>query len=191
MFMQTSNPTFTSPFSNQQIQQPTPNQQQSYNWSTPAQSSIGQRLTALSNNDFKVMQNVPPPNFTLPATGLSTKPPQASEAKPGVTMGDDGRPKPFCGFCREGHWLDACPQFSNLSKEEKKAFLIRTKRCTKCGRKHTENECTFKYKCRKCDNNHVSALHDINEQDLLTGSNILIPSIPPAIPNTSTNTDQA
>lgn len=198
--IQTPNPAFTSAFSNSQSQQssygPTvSNQQRSYNWLTPAQSNIGQRLTALSNSEFRAIQNNPPPSFPLPATSATPKPPHTADAKPGVTMGEDGRPKPFCGFCRENHWLDACPQFSNLNKNEKKAFLTKTKRCTKCGRKHATDQCTFKYKCRKCDNNHVSALHDINEQDLLTGPNEIIPNmppaIPPAVPSTSKNTDQA
>ena len=196
-FMQTPNPAYTAAFSTPQQQynntfkptQPTPFKP------TSNQNNIAQRLTALSTNDYSQMVRQPPPNYHIPATTTTPNPQPMANVKPGLTTDQNGKLIPFCGYCKQGHWIDACPQFSNLSKNEKKTFLDRTKRCTKCGRKHTAEACTFKYNSRKCGNNHVSALHDINEQDLLTGPNIIIPNIPPAIPpatpSTSKQTEQA
>ena len=195
-FIQTPNPAYTAAFSTPQQQynhtfkptQPTPFRP------TSNQNNIAQRLTALSTHDYSQMARQPPPNYHIPTTTTTPNPLPTTNVKPGLTTDQNGKPIPFCGYCKEGHWIDACPQFSNLSKNEKKTFLDRTKRCTKCGRKHTAEVCTFKYNCRKCGNNHVSALHDINEQDLLTGPNItpnITPAIPPATPSTSKQTEQA
>lgn len=71
------------------------------------------------------------------------------------------KPKPYCPHCdsRE-HFLNACEEFKKLSTEQIVKWLEDGKRCRRCGRNHTTDQCTLKRPCKTCKEVHLTVLHE-------------------------------
>ena len=66
-----------------------------------------------------------------------------------------------CIYCSEGHLLDSCPRFCQLSLIEKKDFVFKQRLCFKCfGRGHRIGQCPEQVKCLICSHSgHYTLLH--------------------------------
>lgn len=53
--------------------------------------------------------------------------------------------KPYCPYCNnQEHYLSACDNFAKLTNNLKVDWIKETKRCWRCGRGHTPDNCTLK-----------------------------------------------
>ena len=68
-----------------------------------------------------------------------------------------------CTECGGQHELSGCRDFERLSQSEKRAKVIRERRCYRClGSGHRAAECPNRMRCRECDRPHATAAHDLN-----------------------------
>lgn len=67
---------------------------------------------------------------------------------------------PYC--CNNLHNLDDCSNFCNLTKLQKKQWVIKNSRCWRCGHSHQVAHCRLRVNCRAYKGKHLNALHDIN-----------------------------
>ena len=66
-----------------------------------------------------------------------------------------------CTYCHQGHHINDCPEFANLSREECLKFLQEKGFCFGCGSssEHVSKNCSNRVKCKTCGKFHLSALH--------------------------------
>lgn len=58
------------------------------------------------------------------------------------------KPKPYCPYCdSRDHYLNSCEEFKKLNTDQVLKWLKDGKQCRKCGRDHTEDQCTLKRPC--------------------------------------------
>ncbi|XP_063321729.1 uncharacterized protein LOC134619834 [Pelmatolapia mariae] len=70
--------------------------------------------------------------------------------------------KPFCPYCNnQEHYLNACADFATLTCTARAAWIKEKKRCWKCGRGHSPENCTLKKPCATCGEQHLLILHDV------------------------------
>ncbi|KAL0171405.1 hypothetical protein M9458_031716, partial [Cirrhinus mrigala] len=63
------------------------------------------------------------------------------------------KPRAYCPYCdNASHFLNGCPNFKELTKEQKEA----------CN--HHASRCTLKALCKTCNRKHLLILHDLNER---------------------------
>lgn len=75
-----------------------------------------------------------------------------------------------CAVCNEVHWMYFCPTFDNWSVKERWQFVKDTKRCVNCFKKHQDEICKSKYRCRICNGKHNTKLHMENSVSAYVGS---------------------
>ncbi|XP_073769332.1 uncharacterized protein [Danio rerio] len=69
---------------------------------------------------------------------------------------------PYC--CNNLHNLDDCSNFSQLTRQQQKQWVINNRRCWRCGRGHQAAQCRLRAQCSNCKGKHLTALHEINTQ---------------------------
>ena len=70
--------------------------------------------------------------------------------------------KPYCPFCNnQEHYLNTCVDFAKLANNSRADWIKEKKRCWRCGRGHTPDDCTLKKPCSTCGEQHLSVLHDV------------------------------
>ncbi|XP_034095661.1 uncharacterized protein LOC117562007 [Gymnodraco acuticeps] len=70
--------------------------------------------------------------------------------------------KPFCPYCKnQEHYLNACADFAKLTNTEKASWIKDNRKCWRCGRGHTPENCTLKKPCATCGQQHLIILHDV------------------------------
>lgn len=65
-----------------------------------------------------------------------------------------------CLYCNNNHEIYRCDEFHKLKSEEKLSTIAKLGICLNCLHKHDVNQCRSKRKCRACQGNHNSILHD-------------------------------
>ncbi|KAK0149995.1 hypothetical protein N1851_009229 [Merluccius polli] len=74
--------------------------------------------------------------------------------------------KPYCPYCNnQEHYLNACSDFVKLTNNAKADWIKERKRCWRCGRGHTSDNCTLKKPCSTCGEQHLSVLHDVAQTE--------------------------
>lgn len=69
----------------------------------------------------------------------------------------------YCPYCSNNlHNLDDCSNFSYLTKQQQKQWVINNSRCWRCGRSHQAAQCHLRVSCSICKGKHLKALHDVN-----------------------------
>ncbi len=77
----------------------------------------------------------------------------------------------YCPYCdNASHFLNGCPNFKELTKEQKEAWIRKNNRCWRCGRNHHASRCTLKALCKTCNRKHLLILHDLNERAVNTSA---------------------
>lgn len=70
--------------------------------------------------------------------------------------------KPYCPYCNtQEHYLNACSDFAKLTNNARADWIKEKKRCWRCGRGHTPDNCTLKKPCSASGlrEHGVDALH--------------------------------
>ncbi len=68
--------------------------------------------------------------------------------------------RPACSLCQEDHGLGKCPKFRSMTPQERKAVLVRERRCFLCFQKnHSVSRCTFQFACMQCGKRHHTLIH--------------------------------
>ena len=68
-----------------------------------------------------------------------------------------------CYLCSGDHLLKDCPQFKEMSVEERSGVVRNKKLCFRCfGMRHGVKTCKIRVSCSKCRKNHQTLLHDDN-----------------------------
>ena len=93
-----------------------------------------------------------------------TKGPSHSGLAPSQRQPQQQLQQPVCIYCGNHHFLNFCPAFTQISYEEKKAFLFRQKACFKCYESdHRAAQCPLQVLCLKCNGtNHNTLMHSDN-----------------------------
>ncbi len=74
-----------------------------------------------------------------------------------------GKAKPYCPDCEDTHhFLNKCPHFQKLNKENIIELIRVNRRCWRCGRAHQAAQCDLKKFCDVCQAKHLRVLHDAN-----------------------------
>ncbi|XP_030609347.1 uncharacterized protein LOC115796997 [Archocentrus centrarchus] len=69
----------------------------------------------------------------------------------------------YCPYCNNNqHFLDQCANFSQLTVDQRTAWIKTNRRCWRCGRLHQAAQCRLKMLCEKCKGRHLQALHEVN-----------------------------
>ena len=64
-----------------------------------------------------------------------------------------------CPHCSENHYLYHCPTFLNLSTSDRLNFVQARNSCVNCFRDHDLSNCKSENRCRICNQNHNTLLH--------------------------------
>lgn len=84
--------------------------------------------------------------------------------------------QPYCPYCNsKDHFLNSCSKFKLLTTEQILKWIKDGKRCWKCGRTHTSDNCTLKRGCKTCKELHITILH---EAVLQTQKSVLLVNVP-------------
>jgi len=66
-----------------------------------------------------------------------------------------------CPLCQKPHFLYSCPDFRNKALTERREFAQKLRCCFNClSTRHNRKTCQSKSRCRQCQQNHHSLLHD-------------------------------
>ena len=67
-----------------------------------------------------------------------------------------------CPFCKDDHYLAACPGFGNLDAQSRLDFVKESKVCFNCLKvgRHRARYCRFRNSCSTCTKKHNSLLHE-------------------------------
>ncbi|KAI7812768.1 hypothetical protein IRJ41_008898 [Triplophysa rosa] len=69
--------------------------------------------------------------------------------------------QPYCPYCSsKDHFLNSCSTFKLLNMEQIMKWITDGKRCWKCGRTHSSDNCTLKRGCKSCKELHLTILHE-------------------------------
>lgn len=78
----------------------------------------------------------------------------------GRFSGNSGNKKYPCGYCEKDHDINNCGNFASKSVEDRRKFIMETRRCFNCLRKgHRSYLCRSEKKCDKCCQHHHTLLH--------------------------------
>ena len=66
----------------------------------------------------------------------------------------------YCRVKESGHYLETCQKFQGLTADQKLQWLKTNQRCKKCAKKH-ENDCPYPKKCKECQGDHRTSLHEL------------------------------
>ena len=76
--------------------------------------------------------------------------------------------KPYCPYCNtEEHYLNTCSDFAKLTNNTRADWIKEKKRCWRCGRGHTPDNCTLKKPCSTCGEQHLSVPHDVAQTETI------------------------
>ncbi|PZC70440.1 hypothetical protein B5X24_HaOG216254, partial [Helicoverpa armigera] len=68
--------------------------------------------------------------------------------------------KPECPMCHEGHYLNQCQRFNQMTPKERQDFVQTSKLCFNClAPTHAVVKCRRTFSCRKCGRRHHTMLH--------------------------------
>ncbi|XP_062373449.1 uncharacterized protein LOC134061706 [Sardina pilchardus] len=99
---------------------------------------------------------------------LSTEKGAVSEGSPEVSTNSTwqkGKSQSYCPYCDNGkHFLNGCPNFKELTKDQKESWIKQNNRCWRCGRNHHASKCTLKALCKTCNRKHLLILHEVNDR---------------------------
>ena len=66
-----------------------------------------------------------------------------------------------CFKCNEGHYLNECPQYRQMSIKQRYQFVTEQRLCRNCLHKgHLNTKCPRKGLCKQCSGKHSDTLHD-------------------------------
>ncbi|KAL7724934.1 hypothetical protein ACLKA6_007538 [Drosophila palustris] len=76
-----------------------------------------------------------------------------------------------CAKCNsKEHTLYTCPQFSDLTVEQRRTFVKERTLCFNCLKAgHISRKCESKYTCKNCQGRHHTLLHSLNSNGQTTG----------------------
>ncbi|XP_015118376.1 uncharacterized protein LOC107042024 [Diachasma alloeum] len=81
-----------------------------------------------------------------------------------------------CSMCSDGHHIDKCPTFKQLSREKRKEFVEKQNLCFNCLGKHSLRNCRTTKSCVVCHKRHHSMIHINSSQSGSTVTNSAVQS---------------
>ncbi|XP_038160417.1 uncharacterized protein LOC119796094 [Cyprinodon tularosa] len=82
---------------------------------------------------------------------------------------------PSCPYCTNAqHYLNQCTTFSQLTTEQRSAWIKSNRRCWRCARSHQAAQCRLKARCKSCGGRHLDALHDLNAKPATEEKSFLV-----------------
>ncbi|XP_038063119.1 uncharacterized protein LOC119733821 [Patiria miniata] len=66
----------------------------------------------------------------------------------------------YCNVNESGHYFETCGKFTQLNPDQRLKRLKESGRCIKCAKKH-EKDCPFPKKCKDCQEDHRTSLHEV------------------------------
>lgn len=70
--------------------------------------------------------------------------------------------KESCIICKNDHWIFYCPTFDSWSVPQRKNYVHTNALCRICFHQHRVEECRSKYRCKECNGDHNTKLHENN-----------------------------
>ncbi len=96
--------------------------------------------------------------------------PPAPESRPSSVRYRE-KSRAYCPYCdNASHFLNGCPNFKDLTKEQKEAWIRKNNRCWQCDRNNHASRCTLKALCKTCNRKHLLILHNLNERAVNTSA---------------------
>lgn len=83
-----------------------------------------------------------------------------------------------CPYCNQNHVLYKCNKFNKLKPDAKLKTVLKLNVCKCCLYKHYDNPCTSTKKCKCCQGDHHTSLHDALNQ-VSTMPRSYVPTAPP------------
>ncbi|KAM8701434.1 hypothetical protein ACLKA7_017693, partial [Drosophila subpalustris] len=101
-----------------------------------------------------------------PDKGIATEQPKVKRSSQALVAMEVS-----CAKCNsKEHTLYTCPQFSDLTVEQRRTFVKERTLCFNCLKAgHISRKCESKYTCKNCQGRHHTLLHSLNSNGQTTG----------------------
>lgn len=115
---------------------------------------------------------------------MPAKPKPVQDSKPGTSKSFAAASSSGCTLCRESHLLYSCPQFRDMTVDERFKFVSEKRLCRNClSPGHLQRQCKSSNRCRFCKKSHNSLLHfENNDRSPDVGSNRPLSQAQAALP---------